>query len=339
MTGLAAVALNGCGGRFPEPTQHITKPTTPPNDTFIKYATWLKPGWQPTCVLLTRNGILLVAEDSARVQNYNALGSNGAAQPINIFRFNGLIKPVQVAEGNLKVYVADMGDGTPDHPIQIKMYDYSHGLDNALDPVATFTDTNWVRIKGITADLSQNIYVSCDAKVLVQNPPNPPAIDIQTEVYRYSGSYPGGVRDTVAEQGTGVGTLINAHQVSWRDGYLYVADTGKDWAQQLNPQIKNSGNFKVDGQEDKAPGPMSGPLGVAADLSAHFYVADTGNRQVLRYNYDGSFNQIVNQFGPDGMLAPTSLSAGVLGDKTYLYVADPTAHLINLYLFQGLAGH
>ena len=115
----AALALSlfaaGCGGRFPEPVEHPKPPILQPPATFVRVATWTEPNWNPTSVYLTRSGILLIAEDSARVQNYGALGSRGAPQPLGIFRFNGLLKPVQVAEGNVHVFVADMGDGPALH--------------------------------------------------------------------------------------------------------------------------------------------------------------------------------------------------------------------------------
>ena len=72
----------------------------------------------------------------------------------------------------------------------------------------------------------------------------------------------------------------------------------------------------------------------------HFYVSDTGNRRVLRYNLDGSFDQVVNQTDTltvgeaDSLVAPGSISAGTIQSKLYLYVADPAAHLVLLYRFQ-----
>ncbi|HVP40302.1 MAG TPA: hypothetical protein VMS93_14080 [Candidatus Saccharimonadales bacterium] len=340
---LAALALaaallagaGGCGRRFLEPKQSPKAPYIPPPETFILVAGWTQPAWQPTCVLLTHSGILLVAEDSARVRNYSSLGQRGQITPIDIYRFNGLTKPVQVAEGNSHVFVADMGDGSKQHPISVMEYDPSQGLDTPMDPVHVVVDTTWVRIKGVASDLQRNLYVSCDARMYIFQPPNLPALDTETVVYRYRApNYDTALRDTVAQQGNGVGSLQDAHQIVWSAGVLYVADTGKDAAQALDPNRMNFGFFKVDGTEPGGPGACKRPQGVAADGVNDFYVVDTGNRRVLRYNLDGTFDQVVNQFGPDGMLAPTSATAGLVQSSLYLYVADPAAQRINVYRFQ-----
>jgi hypothetical protein len=198
-----------------------------------------------------------------------------------------------------------------------------------------FQDPDWVSIRGLASDQLRNLYVSGDARVLISQPPNPDEIDIQTVVYKYAPPYRTAARDTVTEQGTGIGTVQNAHAIAWNDGMMYVTDTGKDWVQKLDATRKNYGLFKVDGTEaDSAATPFRGPQGVAADGQGYFYVVDTGNRRVLRYTVDGAFDQVVNQVGPDGMLAPVSASAGLVQSSLYLYVADPTAHLINVYRFQ-----
>ncbi len=330
-----AASASGCGRRFTEPVQRLKPPFIPPPATFILVASWTQPGWQPSSVLMTHSGILLVAEDSARVRNYSSLGEHGQPVPVDIYRFNGLVKPVHIAEGNSHVFVADMGDGSPANPIRVFEFDPSQGLNAPMDAVSTLQDPSWVTIRGVASDAQRNLYVSCDARVLVSQPPNPDEVDTQTVVYRYRPPYSPAVRDTVAEQGTGTGTMQNAHEICYSDGKLYVTDTGKDWVQKLDATRKNFGLFKVDGTEaDSAATPMRGPQGVAADGQGYFYVADTGNRRVLRYTVDGAFDQVVNQVGPDGMLAPVSVSAGTVQSSLYLYVADPTAHIINVYRFQ-----
>ncbi|MBI5836101.1 MAG: hypothetical protein HZB25_02540 [Candidatus Eisenbacteria bacterium] len=328
-----AAAATGCSRRFTEPVQSPRQPYIPPPATFIQVAGWTQPDWNPTCVLLTHSGILLVAEDSARVQNYAALGVNRQAFRVNTYRFDGLVRPVQVSEGGGHIFVADLGDGTRNNPVAIKGFNPALGLDDPMAVQFSVSDTDWVRIKGITADLQRNLYVSCDAKVTVFQPPNPAEVDTQAVIYRYRApAYT--VRDTVAEQGTGIGTVEDAHAIVFGGERIYVADTGKDWAQQLDPIRKNLGYFKVDGSEADTVGTLRGPLGVAVDEGGYFYVVDTGNRRVLRYFQDGRFDQVVNQVGPDGMLGPVSASAGLVQANLYIYVADPLSHRVNVYRFQ-----
>jgi hypothetical protein len=330
LLGALAAAGTGCGHRFTEPVQTPRPPYIPPPLTFILVSNWIQPGWQPTCVFMTHSSVLLVAEDSARVQQYTSLGNSGSAVRATDYQYNGLIKPVQVTEGNAHVFVADMGDAT--HPIRVVEFDPSRSLTGILEPVSSFTDPAWVRIKGLTSDAQRNLYVSCDATVTVYQPPNPPETDVQSTIYRYPPPYSAAVRDTVAEQGTGIGTVVDAHAVAYNDGKMYVADTGKDWAQQLDPTRKNLGFYKVDGSETDST--LKGPLGVAVDNEGYFYVSDAGNRRVLRYELNGTFNQVVNQSGTDGMLAPASVTVGTIQAKLYLYVADPASNRINVYRFQ-----
>src|SRR5262249_55716616 len=113
---LLAASAFGCGHRFPAPTQTVRPPFIPPPATFIKVATWQQPGWNPTSVRLPRSGVLLVAEDSTRVQNYAALGSATEAQRSNVFTFTDLVKPVHIAASGYDIYVADMGNPAANVP-------------------------------------------------------------------------------------------------------------------------------------------------------------------------------------------------------------------------------
>jgi len=237
--------------------------------------------------------------------------------------------------------VADMGDNTADHPVVIQEYDPSRGTDGPMDPIRTIHDPSWVKINGLTGDLNGNIYVACQATVVVNQPPQPVYNDIQTAIYRYRPpDYNPARRDTVADQGNGIGYVLGTHQIVWNNGYLYIADTDKGWGQKLDANLHNIGYLKVDGTEDGAPGSITSPLGAAADNLdlGHFYISDTGNRRVLRYNLDGTFDQVANQVdtltGADNLVAPGSICTGSKLGTLYLWVADPGANLINVYKFQ-----
>lgn len=333
---MLALALVGCGRLFPAPLERPKVTPIPPPATFIRVASWTRPGWNPTCVFLSRSGVLLVAEDSARVQYYTSLGYRGQAQPFNdIYSFSGLTRPVQIAEGAGHIFIADMGDGSPAHPMAVYEYDPVGALPFA--PIKTIRDTSWVKIRGLAADEARTVYVSCDARVLVPQAPNPAVIEVQSLIYHYRAN---GLRDTTAEQGTGIGTVQGASALAYRDGALYVADTDKDWGQKIDAAAKNLGYFKVDGTEDGAPGPIKGPVGVAVDDSNYFYISDAGHGRVLRYFVDGTFNQVVNQNdtlavgGANNLAQPGSVTVGLVSSRLYAYIADPSLHIINLYKFQ-----
>ncbi len=333
---LLTLALTGCGRLFPAPIERPKVGVIPPPATFIRVASWTRSDWNPTCVFLSHSGVLLVAEDSARVQYYTSLGYRGQAQPFNdIYSFGGLTRPVQIAEGAGHIFIADMGDGTAAHPMAVFEYDPVGALPFA--PIKTIRDTSWVRIRGLAADEARTVYVSCDARVLVPQTPNPAVIDVQSLIYHYHAN---GLRDTTAEQGTGIGTVQGAGALAYKDGAIYAADTEKDWGQKIDAAGKNLGYFKVDGTEDGAPGPLKGPVGVAVDDSNYFYISDTGHGRVLRYYVDGTFNQVVNQndtlnvAGANNLAHPGSVTVGLVSGRLYAYVADPFLHIINLYKFQ-----
>jgi len=110
----------------------------------------------------------------------------------------------------------------------------------SLEEVAAFSDTSWVLLGGIAADDSSHIYVS----------------DREADVIRkYART--GELLATVAEPGSGAGYVDQPGGLEWRPDRLLVADTGKNWAQVLDPDRPNTAEYFLTGS-DNPLGPFQG---------------------------------------------------------------------------------
>lgn len=94
--------------------------------------------------------------------------------------------------------------------------------------------------------------------------------------------------------GPGVGSLSNAQDIYYRDGLLYVADTGN------NRILVLDGGLRAQAIYTSGEKRFSAPHGVYADADGDIFVADTNNNQIVHLAPDGTF---VESFGqPDSEL-------------------------------------
>ena len=101
-------------------------------------------------------------------------------------------------------------------------------------------------------------------------------------------------RDMVDYFGPGVGSLSNAQDIYYRDGLLYVADTGNNRILVLDGELRAQAIYTGG---EKA---FSQPHGVYADADGDILVADANNGLIVHLAPDGTF---VESFGqPDSEL-------------------------------------
>ncbi len=288
--------------------------------------------------------------------------------PLPGIEFRSLFVPAALCAGNGKVFVLDQGDtclarlnpgtgrcdstgGWGNRISDLSTYwrVREYGLLGG-DTLSTFTDTSFAFVRGIAADDQGRVYVSGTAIVLV---PDPQDDRIKTRTFlfrinRYLRVTPGSVtpdpympgtdrwvrdRNFIVEEGSGLGTVVDPRGLYWAGAgvpggpALFAADFGKNWEQKLSDFFSSTGTFKIDVAQDTT---LSGPLDVAADLNGFLYLADTGNRRVLRCDRYGEFQQRVN-IEPDADGAALLDPVAVAADDSLVYVADRAAAKVIRY--------
>jgi hypothetical protein len=251
-------------------------------------------------------------------------------------------------------------DWTPNDPARV--FDLEHywrvredaltyGSQGAIpETVSTFTDTSVAYVHGIAADAQGRVYVSCLTIQLVPDPVNP-VLTTRSFVWavrrylrgpRYPGVFPGDKqmpgsnwhRDTTwtVGEGAGDGFVRDPRGIFWSsvgNGALFVADNkdvGNSWVQKLSDQLSSTPLLAR-----HVEGPYPGfqiPEDVTADLAGFFYVADTQNRRVLRFDPGGELVQRVDlKPDPPYLRGPTSIAA----DDSLVYVGDPVLGVVVRY--------
>ena len=118
------------------------------------------------------------------------------------------------------------------------------------------------------------------------------------------------------------------------DGSVYVADTWNHRIQIFDAEgtfIKSIGTFvNVQSAPETETGNFWGPRDIAVDPQGNFYVTDTGNKRVQKFDADGNFLQT---FGGGGIVAgsfeePVGIDIDSEGN---IYVADTWNHRIQKF--------
>ena len=174
----------------------------------------------------------------------------------------------------------------------------------SLAEVAAFSDTSWVLLGGIAADDSSHIYVS----------------DREADVIRkYART--GELLATVAEPGSGAGYVDQPGGLEWRPDRLLVADTGKNWAQVLDPDRPNTAEYFLTGS-DNPLGPFQGVADVAGDEEENVYVADLALGAVIKYTGEPAYDQRVDENAPEGTEGHLTLPIALSANATLVFVLD-----------------
>ena len=217
------------------------------------------------------------------------------------------------------------------------------------DTLSTFTDTTMAFVNGVAADAQGRVYVSGLAIVYLEDPVDP-RLRTRTQQWRIRRylrglRYPGIVpadrlmpganwhRDTTwtVEEGSGIGTVVDPRGIFWGPyggSTFFASDFGKNWIQKLSDQAPSTGFYQLDGSQTGTT--FNGALDVTVDLQGYLYIADTGNRRVLRYDPDGLYVQRVdveNDASGNALANPVTVAA----DDSLAFVGDAGASEVIRY--------
>ncbi len=355
----------GCGADFPLPTETRTGRGFVSDQSYQMVATWVfadpaadvlltqGPGSQ-LFLLFNRPGTGTAPR--GEVYGFAIKARPPTPAPLAGIEFQRLFVPVAMCANRNQIFVLDRGDSAlARDPATGRVGDLSltwqvreYGLLGG-DTLSAFTDTSMAFVRGIAADDQGRVYVAGSAIVLIPDQQNP---SIRTRAFefrirRYLPVAPGTgadpfmpsttrwVRDLTyrIEEGSGVGTVNDPRGIYWLGAAspggsaLFAADFGKNWVQKLSDAQTSTGLYRIDADSSSA---LSGPEDVTADLSGYVYLADTGNRRVLRYDPAGEFVQRVD-VEPDADGLPLADPIAVAADDSLVFVSDRVTRKVIRY--------
>lgn len=124
----------------------------------------------------------------------------------------------------------------------------------------------------------------------------------------------------IGAAGSGAGQFQSPRAVAVApDGSLYVADSGNNRIQHLNPSgevLQVWGQYGDATQGDAPGGTFNEPWGVAVAPDGTVYVADTWNYRIQKFTADGQFLSMWQTFGPDktdGFYGPRGIAVDAHG--------------------------
>ncbi len=292
LVGLCTLAL-ACGQELPLPPQPEPSRIPTPG-TFNLDRIWEISS--PTDMVL-HGSYLYVIEEEQRLTVYLS-DQASPRKPGFIEEFEGLVRPVQIClakRDSTFVFVADAGDQT------IKRYYFRGG-----PPLFSFTDSSWVEFSGIAADYELNVYLA-DA--------------VRDTIYKYDSD--GRPVRLVSDYGTGQGFVIDPHGLAYVNDALWVADTGKNWVQRIDP---DSTNLALNGDPIGLEVELRNPTDVAADLAGEtIYANALQDTFVLRFQATGALIDTVysthreeTQLDP-----PLGLIRHFAADDERVFLPDP----------------
>ncbi len=291
---ISAGILWGCGQRIDAPHEKPWNKELPLPDAYS--FNYERVGFDTAVDLeLARGGVLYIASADGVVPFYQDLLRGPG------WVFEDIVDPVVVSEApDGSILVADRGE------MNVKVYDSTGGT-----PKLSFSDPDWAVFGGLAGDEDGNIFVADVQRSFVR-------------AYRPDGT-PRFTED-MADSGYGLGHVLQPHGLYYDGQHLWIADTGKNWIQKVNPDSVQLGLRFLDGYtyEDDTGNeiklPFSSPVDVATDSDGFVYVTDQGNKRIFKFtagdlapfttvNYDTTIGQ------------PPHLRATGVNDK-FVYAID-----------------
>jgi hypothetical protein len=361
-----ASILAGCGAPFKLPTETLKGKTYSTDKSYQMEATWTGMDGIADILLTQGSGsqLFMLFKDPPGGVGTAPRGAvhafalkSSVPKQLGGITFRSLFVPSALCAAPHRVFVLDEGDtALARDPVSGRVSDLSltwrvreFGLLGG-DTISTFTDTSFAFVRGIAADDQGRVYVSGSAIVLIPDPTDDRIKNrsFQYRIFRYLRVTPGSlppdpympgtdrwVRDQgfIVEEGSGLGTITDPRGLYWAGAgvlggpALFAADFGKNWVQALSDAVSSSGNFKIDIAQDTT---LNGPEDVTADLQGFLYLADTGNRRVLRCDPDGEFVQRVN-VEPDANGFALREPVAVAADDSLVFVGDRAAGRVIRY--------
>jgi hypothetical protein len=114
--------------------------------------------------------------------------------------------------------------------------------------------------------------------------------------------------------------------------YLYIADTGNQCIQKINPEgnvIARWGGFGFE------PGKFNDIRGVVTDHEGYVYVADAGNNRIQKFDSFGRYITSWGEFGsgPGKFIGISAIGIGTGNEagEEYLYVADTGSKKVQIF--------
>lgn len=363
----AALLAAGCGTRFELPTEARLDRGFPADGSYQRLANWNGMDGVSDILLTQGRGTQLFIAFKAPQPGLGRVVEYALTNPAPVgFEIDSLIQPHALAFWNNRLFVLDQGDTAaaritihPDstatvyragcgslrnfrRPIaDLSRYWRVREYDLTGDTLSTFTDTTFAHVNGIAADAQGRIYVSGVAMHCDVDPFDSRIVTLEFE-YRIRRYVRGGPHPDMPgaswqrdpgfdiQQGTGIGSTQDPGQMTW-DGWdggaLFFCDRGNDEVQKLADAGGGATSFKVDEGDSLL---LDRPLDVATDRAGFFYVVDSGNRRVLRYDAQGEYVQRVD-FDLAIPAPPLQAPAAVAADDSLVYVADPGAGLVIRY--------
>ena len=334
-----ALGLAGCGGKFSLPTE--TPGGVIPEKGSYAYTGSVRGLPHLTDVLLTRGtgSTVYVVFDSTHIRAFPRFFRGDGSTPPLSYAFSGTFKPIRIAQGPNRLFVLDAGDTTLMVSDTTKAPGFLiYGLTGGA-PTFVLKDTSLAQVSGIAGDQAGNVYVAGVGKEFIRDDPQDSrrrTFKFVSRVYRYLAAQ-GYARDIhfYVDDGQGIGTISNPGDIYvdpiLGDGYLYVADFGKDVAQRMLIQ-DNEGeplpSIALDGAQSGTT--FLGPTDFVADNLGFMYAVDTGNRRIVRYDGGGTYIQKVNielDLDADSLHVPVATSV----DDSLVYVADYETGKVSSY--------
>jgi hypothetical protein len=287
----------GCGSQLDLPEEPEAVGIPQGEVAYVrKYPAW--PGLGRVVDVVLTRGVRLygVVEDSARVRCWfpdtatPRLNPGRSIPALALVDGDTLGLPVRVCEGaNNVLWVAYRSP----HP-RVVAWDI-----DALPPVpidgGIVRDDSILAFGGIAADPDSDFVYVADSG--------------RSRIIKYAPSASGGRRVAVlATQGNGDHFVQQPQGLYYFGRWLLVADTGKSWIQVLDADVPFTGPGQIMGPEED-PLQLRSPLDVWVDSNGFFYVADTGNGRVVKLTPEGALKEIVTDFDPDPVGAPSTVAA------------------------------
>ena len=117
-------------------------------------------------------------------------------------------------------------------------------------------------------------------------------------------------------------------------GQVYIADSGNDHIQVLNPDLTFSRSF---GKKGSANGRFQYPRDIAIDSRGLVYVADWGNHRIQKFTPDGKFVAQFGSggFGPGQLELPRGITIDTAGTGL-VYVSEGGNHGVSVFTSDGV---